>query len=124
VKNEFAVQQATELLEGLSKEMGEAAKHPDPDAIHDVRVAIRRLRQCLDVFSSVFPARAAEKIDKRLAKILDAAGELRNLDIAIELLKSSAAGPRIGSQDSDGSRESGEGVHAHAREAGRRRCRE
>lgn len=89
MKNAFAVQQAAELLKDLSKEMGNAAKHPDPDAIHDVRVAIRRLRQCLDVFSSVFPARATQKIDKALAKVLDAAGELRNLDIAIELLEES-----------------------------------
>jgi len=89
VKNEFAVQQATKLLDDLSKEMGKAAKHPDPDAIHDVRVAIRRLRQCLDVFSAAFPGPAAQKIDRRLAKVLNAAGELRNLDIAIELLKES-----------------------------------
>jgi CHAD domain-containing protein len=89
VKDAFAVQQATELLDNLSKEMRKAAKDPDPDAIHDVRVAIRRLRQCLDVFSAVFPDRAAQRIDKQLAKVLDGAGELRNLDIAIELLKES-----------------------------------
>ncbi len=80
---------ASELLDHLAKEMRTAAKKPDSDAVHDVRVAIRRTRECLKVFAPAFPSSAVRQIDKKLRKILEAAGELRNLDIAIELLKDS-----------------------------------
>src|SRR5271166_56453 len=80
---------ASDLLDHLAKEMYQAAKNPDTDAVHDVRVAIRRTRECLKVFAPAFPSSAARSIDKKLSKILKAAGELRNLDIAVELLKES-----------------------------------
>jgi CHAD domain-containing protein len=80
---------ASDLLDRLAKEMGKAAKNPDSDAVHDVRVAIRRTRECLKVFAPAFPSRGARSIDKKLSKVLEAAGELRNLDIAVELLKAS-----------------------------------
>ncbi|MGA2598614.1 MAG: CHAD domain-containing protein [Bryobacteraceae bacterium] len=80
---------ASALLDHLANEMRKAAKKPDSDAVHDVRVAIRRTRECLKIFAPAFPSRAARSIDKKLSKVLEAAGELRNLDIAIELLKAS-----------------------------------
>jgi CHAD domain-containing protein len=80
-------QSVSGLLDHLGTEMHKAIKKTGPDAVHDVRVAIRRVRECLDVFSPAFPGDAVKKIDKKLSKVLKAAGELRNLDIAIELLK-------------------------------------
>jgi len=94
----WPVQRASELLDLLAREMHRAAKHPDADAIHDVRVAIRRLRQCLNVFAPLFPFRASKKLRKRVRQLLKAAGEVRNLDIAIDLLKKARlarAGPLI-----------------------------
>ena len=95
----WPVQRASELLDRLEEEMRRAAKHPDADAVHDVRVAIRRLRQCLEVFAPLFPSRASRKLRKRVRLLLKSAGELRNLDIAIELLKKvrlAGTGPLIG----------------------------
>jgi CHAD domain-containing protein len=80
---------ASDLLDRLANEMRKAATNPDSDAVHDVRVAIRRTRECLKVFAPAFPSSAARTIDKKLSKVLEAAGELRNLDIAMELLKDS-----------------------------------
>lgn len=83
----WPVQRASELLDRVAHEIHRAVKHADADAIHDVRVAIRRLRQCLDVFAPLLGSRASKKLSKKVRKILKAAGELRNLDIAIDLLK-------------------------------------
>lgn len=85
----WPAQRASELLDHLSREMRQAAKNPNAEAVHDVRVAIRRLRQCLTVFAAMFPARASKNIHKSLREVLDAAGELRNLDIAVALLQES-----------------------------------
>jgi CHAD domain-containing protein len=59
----------------------------DADVIHDVRVAIRRLRQALDVFAPALDSAAAKKLDKKVRKLLKRAGEVRNLDIAIDMVK-------------------------------------
>jgi len=83
----WPIQCVSELLDDVAREMHKAAKDPDADAIHDVRVAIRRLRQCLDVFAPMFPARRSAKIDRKARKVLKAAGEVRNFDIAAELIK-------------------------------------
>ena len=85
----FAAQRCSELLTKMAEAFKKAQQHPGPGAIHDVRVSIRRLRQCLDVFGARFPKQTVEKIDNRVHKVLKAAGELRNFDIALELLKQS-----------------------------------
>ncbi len=69
--------------------MAAAAKDPNDDAIHDVRVAIRRLRQCLAVFRPLLPCRSTRGIDRKVHKTLRAAGRVRNFDIAIKLVKRS-----------------------------------
>ncbi len=89
------IESASDLLDHLAKEIHKAAKKPDPEAVHDVRVAIRRTRECLKVFAPAFPSSVARTIDKKLSKVLEAAGELRNFDIAMELLKDSGL-PKAG----------------------------
>ena len=79
----FAAERCSELLDKMAEAFKKAHRHPGPGAIHDVRVSIRRLRQCLDVFESQFPGQAAEKIDKRVHKVLKAAGELRHRKIPV-----------------------------------------
>jgi CHAD domain-containing protein len=75
------------LLDKLLEEMHRAAKRADAETIHDVRVAIRRLRQALTVFRNELPNTFGRKIDKRLRKLLKSAGKIRNLDVAMELLQ-------------------------------------
>jgi len=81
------------LLRRLAYEVSRAAKSGDADAIHDLRVAIRRFSRCLQVFSQFYPGNSWKKIRRRLAGLMEAAGAVRDLDIAMELLASASAGP-------------------------------
>ena len=63
-----------------------AAKHPDEEAIHDLRVSIRRLSRCLRLFSPLYPGSSWKKVRNRLKVLMEAAGEVRDRDIAAKLL--------------------------------------
>ena len=72
----------------------------DPEALHDVRVAVRRLTSALDVFADGLdedPRRRARKMLRRDAEPL---GVARDLDVQIALvrrfLKSARAGEQAG----------------------------
>jgi len=58
----------------------------DIEALHDMRVATRRLRAALEVFAPCFPAKRHRKALKRVKKLADALGERRDRDVAIEFL--------------------------------------
>jgi CHAD domain-containing protein len=84
---------AIERLKKLDSELRVASGKPeDPEAIHDVRVAIRRLLQCFLAFPGWFDPRRVKQIRRRLKKLLDGCGKVRDCDIAIEVLR--AAGSR------------------------------
>src|SRR3974390_1292225 len=87
----FVQVQTSARLKKLNKELRAASRKPDDvEAIHDLRVAIRRLTECLRLFDHFFPGRP-KKIRKRLSKLMDSCGATRNCDIAIELLKEAGA---------------------------------
>ena len=54
----------------------------DEDDIHDLRVASRRLREGLALFSPYLPGKKAGRVRKRLKSITGMLGELRNTDEA------------------------------------------
>lgn len=82
------------LLAQVAVELRGAARSPDdPDAVHDLRVAIRRLNQALRVFPEVFGQAHVKKIRRRLKKLMTALGAVRNLDVAREVLHASKARP-------------------------------
>jgi CHAD domain-containing protein len=56
----------------------------DPDYVHDMRVACRRLRTALDVLAEGFPATLRENLRGELRWIGSALGRVRDLDVAIE----------------------------------------
>lgn len=58
----------------------------DIEALHDMRVATRRLRAALEVFAPCFPAKRHRKALKRVKRLADALGERRDRDVAIEFL--------------------------------------
>lgn len=60
----------------------------DPDRVHDMRVATRRLRAALEFFEPCLPAKRRRKTAKRVKKLADALGQRRDCDVAIELLQS------------------------------------
>lgn len=67
---------------------------PSPSAVHDLRVAARRLVYALDCFSTVLNTGRAAGLRKRLKGILSAARPVRELDVALEHV--SAAGMSSG----------------------------
>jgi CHAD domain-containing protein len=75
------------LLRRLAFQVTRAARSSDPDSIHDLRVAIRRLSRCLRVFSQCYPGDSWKQCRRQLAGLLRAAGRVRDRDIAIEMLE-------------------------------------
>lgn len=59
----------------------------DIEALHDMRVASRRLRAALSVFVAAFPPRPFAAIEKEVAKTTDALGAVRDGDVQIEFME-------------------------------------
>ena len=72
-----------------------AAVRSDPtaSAVHDLRVAARRLVYTLDCFSTLLDADRAADFRKRVKSILSAARPVRELDVALELVSEEDPGP-------------------------------
>src|SRR5713226_4453576 len=83
---DYVRQQTAILLRRLAYEVNRAAKNADDEAIHDLRVAIRRLSRCLRLFAQFYPGNSWKKIRRRLSELMDAAGEVRDRDIAAKLV--------------------------------------
>ena len=84
----YASAQTAGLLDRLAWQVRRTAKRCDPDSVHDLRVAIRQFLNCLRVFKQFFPDQPRKKIRRQLQVIRDLAGEVRNRDIALEILAS------------------------------------
>lgn len=89
VYTEAPAEQVQRLIERLAFQANHAAKSRGPEAVHDLRVAIRRLDQALRVFGDDLPRKIVKKIRKQLKAVLGAAGTLRNWDIAAKILAKS-----------------------------------
>jgi CHAD domain-containing protein len=83
---DYARLQAAVLLRRLAFQVDRAAKFGDAGSIHDLRVALRRFSRCLRVFAQFFPGHAWKKIRREIAGLLDAAGAVRDCDMALALL--------------------------------------
>jgi len=88
---DYVRSQTATLLRRLAYAVGRAAKSGDAESIHDLRVAIRRFSRCLQVFAQFYPGGSAKKIRRRLSGLMAAAGAVRDLDIAMELVDSAGA---------------------------------
>ncbi len=84
---QFAALHAEALLASLVRQIERTLDKPDADAVHDLRVAVRRFSQCLDVFQELFPEGAARKVRRRVNRLRKCAGMARDCDIAIEYLR-------------------------------------
>jgi CHAD domain-containing protein len=84
---EFAMARTRGLMDDLVSALQHAAAEPDEEAVHKLRVSIRRFQQALRLFAQFLKPGGVEKIKTRLRGIMRIAGELRNLDIAIALTK-------------------------------------
>ena len=82
---EFANALLHARLEVASAQMKRAMQTPDEEAVHDLRVSMRRLLQALKSFKRLYEPGYAKATRDKIRPILKAAGEVRNRDIAIEL---------------------------------------
>lgn len=59
----------------------------DPEAIHDVRVASRRLRAAMDVATDAFPKRWYRRLHKEAKNVTAEFGTLRDTDVMLQSLR-------------------------------------
>jgi CHAD domain-containing protein len=82
---------AEELLEQVPK----VRAGDDVEAVHDLRVAARRLRAVLEVFDVAFPRKPHRRLLRDVKEAADALSAARDLDVHLALLETfrDAAGP-------------------------------
>lgn len=90
----YAINKTAALLRHLENQVKSAAGSADADAIHDLRVAIRRLSRCLRVFAQFYPNNSWKKVRRQLSDMLHLAGAVRDRDIALELLEKAGVSKR------------------------------
>jgi CHAD domain-containing protein len=81
----FAFPQAGDLLDRLALHVRNTLKSASAGRVHDLRVSIRRYSQVLAVIDS--EDKGIEKIKKKLKHIMHLAGDVRDCDIAMKLLR-------------------------------------
>src|SRR5438309_9251655 len=59
----------------------------DADAVHDMRVASRRLRAALEIFQEVFTPKQYRVLRRDVKRVADALGGVRDLDVLEERLR-------------------------------------
>src|ERR1700722_11008375 len=85
--NDIANQILLVNLEKLKKNANDLLKTSNPEVIHLLRVATRRLRIALKIFKKILP-RKAKKIRAKLTKLGKILGKKRDLDIFSEFIRS------------------------------------
>ncbi len=83
---QYALHQTGLLLHKFTAQLERSEAADDAESIHDLRVSIRRLSRCLRVFSDFYPGRSWKRIRRKLSELMQAAGAVRDCDIALELL--------------------------------------
>lgn len=63
----------------------------EPECLHDMRVATRRLRAALKVFGAALPPKRTAAFEAHLAWISDALGKVRDLDVHLEAFDEEAS---------------------------------
>lgn len=86
---EFAEAQVNARLERVAAEIERARTEMSEDAVHDLRVSIRRLAQALRLFGELLGKKAARELRQQVRPLLKCAGEVRNRDIAAGIVRRS-----------------------------------
>jgi CHAD domain-containing protein len=63
----------------------------DVEALHDMRVASRRLREAFEIFDFCFPQKSYQKFYRRIKQVTRALGDVRNADVATIYFKNLSA---------------------------------
>src|SRR6266545_4304980 len=88
---QFAVEQVDRLLGQLAFQVSRILRPHDSNSVHNLRVAIRRFSRALLLFGPCFPPKDVKRIRRWLDEIMAPARELRDCDLAINLLSGSKA---------------------------------
>lgn len=83
--NDLADQILKINIQRIKENEAGARKTLNPEAIHDIRVATRRLRAAIKTFNRILPAKA-EKIRAKLQRLFHALGKKRDLDVFSEFI--------------------------------------
>jgi CHAD domain-containing protein len=83
---EYAAVHTEAHLALLAWQLSLTAERPRRGAIHELRVTIRRLTNCLRVNRQFFPKRASKRVLRRLRAINKPAGRARDVDIAMKVI--------------------------------------
>lgn len=67
--------------------MAPSVRALDPDGIHDMRVASRRLRMALDVYRPYLPKKARKALRNAVKRITRLLGNRRELDVMVAMLR-------------------------------------
>jgi triphosphatase len=82
---------ARRVLKVRAEELVEHARackeDPNPDAIHDTRVAARRLRSVLEVFTGALPEKQRKAVLDEVKEALEGLGPARDLDVQLLLVE-------------------------------------
>lgn len=83
----FAASTILKQVDVLAENARGAREGGHPDAVHHMRVASRRIRNAINLFESVLPAKRAARWEKRLRRLTNALGRARDLDVKIEFAR-------------------------------------
>jgi CHAD domain-containing protein len=81
----------------------------DPERVHDMRVATRRLRAALEIFADCFPKAEHRALLREVKLLADALGERRDPDVQIDALE------KLGAELGQGERTGVNGLVAELR---------
>src|SRR4051812_18871127 len=86
--SKYALKETKSRLKRFSKNLRHAAKYSeDPEAIHDLRVSIRRVAQAFKTFRELLAPAPVKRLRRRLHKVMDLCAAVRNCDVALTLLE-------------------------------------
>lgn len=85
--NEAAHTSLRQQLDEMMSHLEGTRLGDDIEALHDMRVASRRLRAALSVFAAAFPPKPFAALEKEVAKTTDALGAVRDGDVQIEFMQ-------------------------------------
>lgn len=92
------IERAQKMLEWRD----EVLRNEDPEAVHKMRVATRRLRAALDAYASLCDPKALRKGYRSVKKLANALGNARDVDVLIQHLQEQLA--QIGDERGEGIR--------------------
>lgn len=81
----------TTRLQKLLSNEDAARQGDDVDAVHDMRVASRRLREAFELFEFCFPQKSYQKFYRSVRQVTRVLGEVRNADVALIYFKNLSA---------------------------------